>query len=526
MDAVPSFRSFTDIARDLANGQPERVALSFEGRETSYRDFDKRTNQVANALLAASVSKGDRVAYLGKNSDAYFEIFFGASKMGGVATPINWRLAGPEVAFNLQDSRAPILFVGPEFIGTVSKIAGDCADLKTIVAVEERARDWPAFTTWRDANSSEKPRFDLAAQDDVLQLYTSGTTGRQKGVVITAQNLMSLQEVMDRTGAEWAEWAASDVSLVAMPVGHIAGTGWGFWALVRGAKSIVVRDFDPGHILDLIEREKINKLFLVPSALQALVMHPRAREIDYSHVKYISYGASPIPLALLRECVEVFGCGFVQMYGMTETTGTIVALPPEDHTMEENAKMRSAGKPLPGVEVMILDGEGKRLAAHEVGEIAIRSASNMKGYWNLPDATAATIDKDGWLRTGDAGYLDEDGYLYIHDRVKDMIISGGENVYPAEVENAIYGHPEVAEVAVIGVPSQRWGEEVKAVIVAKPGHTPREDDVIAWARERIAAFKAPKSIEIIDAFPRTATGKVLRRELKEKYWRGYERKVN
>jgi acyl-CoA synthetase (AMP-forming)/AMP-acid ligase II len=175
---------------------------------------------------------------------------------------------------------------------------------------------------------------------------------------------------------------------------------------------------------------------------------------------------------------------------------------------------------------MILDGEGKRPAAHEVGEIAIRSASNMKGYWNLPDATAATIDKDGWLRTGDAGYLDEDGYLYIHDRVKDMIISGGENVYPAEVENAIYGHPEVAEVAVIGVPSQRWGEEVKAVIVAKPGHTPREDDVIAWARERIAAFKAPKSIEIIDAFPRTATGKVLRRELKEKYWRGYERKVN
>jgi fatty-acyl-CoA synthase len=278
MDAVPSFRSFTDIARDLANGQPERVALSFEGRETSYRDFDKRTNQVANALLAAGVSKGDRVAYLGKNSDAYFEIFFGASKMGGVATPINWRLAGPEVAFNLQDSRAPILFVGPEFIGTVSKIAGDCPDLKTLVAVEERAQDWPAFTTWRDANSSEKPRFDLAAQDDVLQLYTSGTTGRQKGVVITAQNLMSLQEVMDRTGAEWAEWAASDVSLVAMPVGHIAGTGWGFWALVRGAKSIVVRDFDPGHILDLIEREKTTSFSLcLPLCRHSSCIRERAK---------------------------------------------------------------------------------------------------------------------------------------------------------------------------------------------------------------------------------------------------------
>src|SRR5947209_3483732 len=495
MDAlVASFQSFTGIARDLANSQPERVALSFEGRETSYREFDTHTNQVANALLAAGVNKGDRVAYLGKNSDWYFEIFFGASKMGGAATPINWRLAGPEVAFNLQDSRASILFVGPEFIETVRKIAGDCPDLKTVVALEERARDWPAFATWRDARSGDKPRFDLGPQDEVLQLYTSGTTGRQKGVVITAQNLMSLQEVMDRTGAEWAQWSASDVSLVAMPVGHIAGTGWGFWALVRGAKSIVVRDFDPGHILDLIEREKINKLFLVPSALQALVLHPRARQIDYSHVKYISYGASPIPLALLRQCFEVFGCGFVQMYGMTETTGTIVALPPEDHTMEESAKMRSAGKPLPGVEIMIVDAAGNRLGAQEVGEIAIRSSSNMKGYWNQPDATAATIDKDGWLRTGDAGYLDEEGYLYIHDRVKDMIISGGENVYPAEVENAIYTHPDVAEVAVIGVPSERWGEEVKAVIVPKPGRIPQEADVIRWARERLAAFKVPKSI--------------------------------
>jgi acyl-CoA synthetase (AMP-forming)/AMP-acid ligase II len=228
----------------------------------------------------------------------------------------------------------------------------------------------------------------------------------------------------------------------------------------------------------------------------------------------------------LRECVEVFGCGFVQMYGMTETTGTIVALPPEDHTTGGSAKMRSAGKALLGVELAILDPAGKRLAADEVGEIAIRSPSNMKGYWNLPDATAAAVDSDGWLRTGDAGYLDEEGYLYIHDRVKDMIISGGENVYPAEVENAIYGHPDVAEVAVIGVPSERWGEEVKAIIVPKPGRTPREEDVIAWARERIAAFKAPKSIDVIEAFPRTATGKVLRRQLREKYWQGYARKVN
>jgi long-chain acyl-CoA synthetase len=526
MDAVSSSRSFADVTRHLANAQPDRIALSFEGRETTYAEFERHTNQVANALIAAGVKKGDRVAYFGRNSDSYFEVFFGASKMGGATTPINWRLAGPEVAYILQDSRAPILFVGPEFVNTVQKIAGECPDLKTIISVEESTQGWPAFTAWRDAQPDAPPQIAPDADDNVLQLYTSGTTGRPKGVILMARNLMSLQGVLDRTGAEWAQWSADDVSLIAMPIGHIAGTGWGFWTLFRGAKGIVLRDFDPGHILDLIERDKINKLFLVPSALQALVNHPRARDIDYAQLKYISYGASPIPLALLRQCVEVFGCGFVQMYGMTETTGTIVALPPEDHTMDGSPKMRSAGKALPGVELAILDPSSKRLGADEVGEIAIRSPSNMKGYWNLPDATAATIDKAGWLRTGDAGYLDADGYLYTHDRVKDMIISGGENIYPAEVENAIYGHPDVAEVAVIGVPSERWGEEVKAVIVPKPGRVPQEEDVIRWTRERIAAFKAPKSIDLIDAFPRTATGKVLRRQLREKYWRGRERNVN
>jgi acyl-CoA synthetase (AMP-forming)/AMP-acid ligase II len=322
------------------------------------------------------------------------------------------------------------LFVGPEFVDIVRKIAGECPDLKTIIAVEASTQEWPAFTAWRDARPDAPPQISSGPDDEVLQLYTSGTTGRPKGVMLMARNLMSLQDVLDRTGQEWARWSADDVSLIAMPIGHIAGTGWGFWTLFRGAKGIVLRDFDPGHILDLIERDKINKLFLVPSALQAVVTHPRAREVDYGHLKYISYGASPIPLALLRECVEVFGCGFVQMYGMTETTGTIVALPPEDHTTDGSARMRSAGKALPGVELAILDPSGKRLAAGEVGEIAIRSPSNMKGYWNLPDATAATVDSDGWLRTGDAGYLDEDGYLYIHDRVKDMIISGGEFIPP------------------------------------------------------------------------------------------------
>jgi len=526
MDATANSQSFAEITREFAIAQPDRIALSFEGRNTTYRQFEDHTNQVANALLAAGVNNRDRIAYLGKNSDFYFEVFFGAAKMGAATTPINWRLAGPEVAYILQDSAAPILFVGQEFIGTFGRIAQECPAVKTIIAVEASTGNWPDYTAWRDAAAALPPKVEVGADDDVLQLYTSGTTGLPKGVMLAVRNLMNLRTLMDQSGEEWAKWSASDVSLMAMPIGHIGGTGWGFWTLSCGAKGIVLRDFDPGRILDLVESEKINKLFLVPSALQAIVNHPRARQINYSHLKYISYGASPIPLALLRECVEVFGCGFVQMYGMTETTGAIVALPPEDHSLEGTAKMRSAGKPLPGVELAIVDASGKRLPAREVGEIAIRSASNMKGYWNRPDATAATIDEEGWLHTGDAGYLDEEGYLFIHDRLKDMIISGGENVYPAEVENANYTHPDVAEVAVIGVPSERWGEEVKAVIVPKPGRIPQEADVIRWARERLAAFKVPKSIDVIDAFPRNATGKVLKRELREKYWKGYERQVN
>ncbi len=526
MDAVAHPQSFAETTRKLADTQPDRVALSFEGRHTTYADLEKHTNQAANALIAAGIKKGDRIAFLGKNSDSYFEVFLGAGKMGGTTTPINWRLAAPEVVYILQDSRAPILFVGPEFVDAIPGIAGQCPDLKTIIAVEDSTRGWPDYISWRDRQPASAPQADVGADDDVLQLYTSGTTGRPKGVMIAARNLANLPKMLDRTNEEWARWSADDVSLMTMPIGHIGGTGWGFWTLACGAKGIVLRDFDPGRILDLVEDEKINKVFLVPSALQAIVSHPRARQIDYSHLKYISYGASPIPLALLRECVEVFGCGFVQMYGMTETTGVVAALPPEDHSLEGSPKMRSAGKALPGVEIAILDENGKRLSPSEVGEIAIRTASNMKGYWNLPEATAATIDKEGWLRTGDAGYLDEEGYLYIHDRVKDMIISGGENVYPAEVENAIYGHPDVEEVAVIGVPSERWGEEVKAIIVPKPGRTPQQDDIIRWARERLAAFKAPKSIDLIDVFPRNASGKILRRELREKYWKGYARQVN
>ena len=344
--------------------------------------------------------------------------------------------------------------------------------------------------------------------------------------MLSNRALLELRPLHAASDFGWNRWTPDDVSLVAMPVFHIGGTGWGITGLYNGAKGVIAREFDPNGVLDFIARDRISKLFMVPAAMQIVLRHPQARNVDYSCLKYVLYGASPIPLDLLKEAMEVFGCGFVQMYGMTETSGTIVALPPEDHLVGGGPRMRSAGKPLPGVELAILDEGGGRLPPHQVGEIATRSAANMSGYWNLPEATAKTLDAEGWLRTGDAGYLDEDGYVYIHDRVKDMIITGGENVYPAEVENAVFGHPAVADVAVIGVPDRKWGEAVKAVVVRKPGCDPTPAEIIAWARERVAGYKTPKSVEFIEALPRNASGKILRRDLREPYWAGHERRVS
>jgi len=515
-----------DIARYHARERPDAAALVFEGRESSFADFDRRTNQVANALLAEGLKAGDRIAYVGKNSDHYFELLFGATKMGAVMTPIGWRLAPPEAAYIIADAEAQLVFVGLEVIGHAAEVAQSLAKPPKVVAMEAGEHVYLLYETWRDAAADADPATPIDSTGVAVQLYTSGTTGKPKGAMLSHRNILGGRQAAASANMAWNNWGPDDVSLVAMPVAHIGGTGWGIVGLMNGAKGLVAREFDPFKVLDFIEHGRVSKMFMVPAALQIVVRQPRAREVDFSRLKYILYGASPIPLDLLRECMEVFGCGFCQQYGMTETTGTIVYLPPEDHDPAGNPRMRAAGLPMPGVEIKVIDETGAPVATGAVGEVAVRSISNMPGYWKLPEATASTIDAEGWLRTGDAGYLDEDGYLYIHDRVKDMIISGAENIYPAEVESAIYGHPDVAEVAVIGVPDERWGEAVKAVVVAKPGHEIDAADIIAFARTRIAHFKAPKSVDFIDALPRNASGKILRKDLREPYWAGRERRVN
>jgi acyl-CoA synthetase (AMP-forming)/AMP-acid ligase II len=525
MSDIADAANLADIIRAQGKVSGYTTAFEFEGRRTSFAGLDIHTNRVANGLVSLGVKPRERVAYLGKNSDIYFELLLGAMKANVVMAPVNWRLAGPEIAFIVEDCKAAVLFVGPEFVDQVRGIQSQLPCVRIFMTTEGGAPDWLDFAAWRDAQPSTDPKVPIAAKDIAIQLYTSGTTGKPKGAMLSHANFLSLVRAGGDQRPDWNKWSNDDVSLVAMPVFHIGGSGWGVLGLYHGAKGVIAREFDPTKVLDFFEQSGITKLFMVPAAMQFVVRQPRAREVDFSKLKYMLYGASPIPAALLKECIEVFKCGFVQMYGMTETTGTIVALAPEDH-VEGLDRMRSAGKALPGVELAILDAEGNKLPPGEVGEIATRSGSNMAGYWNLPEATAKTLDADNWLRTGDAGYLDQDGYLYIHDRIKDMIISGGENIYPAEVESAICDHPDVAEVAVVGVPDDQWGEAVKAIVVMKPGKKSTPADIIGFTRQRIAGFKTPKSVDFIEALPRNASGKILRRHLRDPYWAGKDRQVN
>jgi acyl-CoA synthetase (AMP-forming)/AMP-acid ligase II len=518
MRDITSLMTFDEFLTHWAEDRPDFAALSEEDRRWTYEDLEDRTARVATALIAAGLKKGDRIAWIGKNSDVYFTLFFGAARLGVVMTPIGWRLAPPEWAYIVNDTEAKLIFTGPGFENVGAALAGKLLNDPRLVPVEE-ARAM-IETTVRAA-------FDPSGPDDaVLQLYTSGTTGNPKGVPLSNRNLFALRKQTMAAGLAHAKWDDDEVVLVAMPCAHIGGTGLGIMALAAGLPGHVLAEFTPDGFFDAVEHHGVTRLFIVPAALGILINHPRCPTVDFSRLKYILYGAAPIPLEMLRQCIDMFKCEFIQNYGMTETTGTIVMLPPEDHDPAGNARMRSAGKALPGVDLKIVDDAGNELPVGKVGELITRSSNNMAGYWNLPDASAKTIETGGWIRTGDAGYMDADGYLYIHDRVKDMIISGGENVYPAEVESAIYGHPDVLEVAVVGVPDDKWGEAVKAFCVPKPGHQIEPESVIAYARERIAGFKVPKSVDVISTLPRNAGGKILRKDLRAPYWAGRDRQVN
>jgi long-chain acyl-CoA synthetase len=512
------------IVRQHAEERPDQVAIVYGDREVTWRELDERSSRLANALLAAGVTANDRIARIEKNAPDYFELAFAASKVNAVLVDVNWRLAPAEMRQIIDDAGARVLFVGDEFTPCLEKIEAELTSVERTVLLGAADATHESIDAFADAQLAEDPGHEGSSQDICLQLYTSGTTGLPKGVMLSNQNLFSFIEEVPK---QW-EFTPESVSHVVMPTFHIAGSGWGLVSLAMGSRMILDREVDPVRILQEVEAHKITHAIYVPAVLQFLQIVPNAHDHDLSSMELVAYGASPITEQVLRAAMAQFATAkFVQVYGLTETTGAVVQLDSEDHDPEHRPELlRSAGKPYPWIELRVVGGDGEDVAQGEIGEIWIRGVQVMVGYWNNPSETDRAITPDGWFRSGDAGYLDEQGYLFLHDRVKDMIVSGGENVYPAEVENAVMGCPGVADVAVIGVPDDKWGEAVKAIVVKQPDAEVTAEQVIAWARERIAGFKVPKSVDFVGELPRNPSGKILKKDLRSPYWEGRERQIN
>jgi long-chain acyl-CoA synthetase len=512
-----------DIVRVQAARRGTSAGLVCGAGTLTFAELYERSRAVAGALAGAGVGVQDRVAVVERNCTEVLEVVFGAALGNAVAVNVNWRLAPPEILQILVDAGAGVVVVGAEFFAAVEAIEADLGDSVKIVALGRHPR-WEAYEEWLSRHDPSDPGHVSAAGDVAFQLYTSGTTGLPKGVMLTTSNLVS---AWSNVQVAWGFDPGQSVNLALMPMFHIAGLGWATAGLYHGCRTVVLRDVDPAGVLETLSAEHITHAFMVPAVIQMLLQSPDVDKADFGCLRTLAYGASPIPAPVLERALTVMGCDFIQLYGLTETTGAITQLEPEDHDpVGRPGLLRSCGRPYPWVELRIVDpATGRDAPTGQVGELWTRGPQNMAGYWNNPVATAAAIDAEGWLRTGDAGYLDDEGFVYLHDRVKDMIVSGGENVYPAEVENALMRHPDVADVAVFGVPDERWGEAVKATVVLAGGASVTSDELISFCHQYLAGYKCPKSIDFAESLPRNPSGKLLKRELRAPYWEGFQRQV-
>ena len=503
-------QSLDDLLRRSARNAPAAPALGPIAAAVSFADLDARVDQIAGALLKEG-RPGDRVAILGRNSAEQVELLLGILRAGQTALPINWRLARQEIAYILEHSGAARLFADAALLDT----ARDARTDRPIV-LQSLAPD--AFAAWRGAAI---PGAAPAANRDALALlmYTSGTTGLPKGVMLTHGNVLDSLTIF---GDAPLHLGAEDVVFAPAPMFHITGIGPVLRAVQTGARLIVAGQFDPDDAVRTMAREGVSYTTLAPAMIQACLASPALDETPPDRLRIIVYGGSPIAPAMLEEARARIGCAFAQCYGLTETTGPVTILTPDDHAPGRDLLL-SCGRPPSGVEIAVAGENGRMAAPGETGEILVRGPVIMAGYADNAEATAATIC-GGWLRSGDAGYLDAEGYLFIRDRVKDMIVSGGENIYPVEVEKALADHPHVADVAVIGIPDAKWGETVLALIVPTKS-APDTAAIDAFCRERIAGYKCPRRIEFVASIPRNAAGKILRRELREPYWNTQDRKV-
>lgn len=521
-------RNVADVLRKHAREAGYSIALVFGDRETDYATLDRQASAIANGLIAAGIRPSDRVGLIAKNSDDFIALYYGCAKAGAVLVPVNWRLAGPEMAYIINDSGAKVLVLGSGYhdMGLEHRLLTPGVELT--LAIDGQADGTAGlddFRTWYDRHSDVDPMVQVLATDIAAQLYSSGTTGHPKGVQLSHFSCYELWPILSSSETKaYGRWTADDVNLICMPLYHVGGLNNALAGLYVGARTVIMAEAIPAEILRLIPQHRVTKSFMVPALILFLLQSPGCADTDFSSIDEIWYGAAPIPAELLRQAIEVVGNKFGQAYGMTESNGGGVYMSPDEHDLSKPERLRACGRAVPGYEIRVVDDAGNEVSTGEVGEIVIRSSTLMSGYWNLPDATASAL-KNGWLHSGDAGYFDDEQFLYIYDRVKDMVISGGENIYPAEVESALFGHPAIADVAIIGVPDERWGEAIKAVVVRKAGEDVTEAEVIAYARERIAHYKCPKSVDFIAELPRNPTGKILKRELRAPYWEKVGRNV-
>lgn len=520
----PRLQTVAETIAFQAEQGPTRIALLCEGRELSYGELHLQSNRCGHALRAAGLERGARIGYLGRESEHYYEIFFGCAKSETVLVPINWRLTPGEVDHILRDSNTEILFVESEFLGLALEAKERLPSLRDVIEIGGSAQKSPSFADWKGRASDDPLVPSTGTDDPIVQLYTSGTTGLPKGVVLAQRSFFAIRQGLADAGLDWIDWVPGDVSLIGIPGFHVAGIWWAMQGFIAGVPNVVMPLFRAKDAAQAIREQKVSTTLIVPAMLHMILAEPTEGPDDYASLRKIAYGGSPISESLLSRGLEVLGCQFTQLYGLTETGNAAVCLPAEEHVIG-SPLMRAAGRPLPGVKVKVIDRSGAEVAAGVVGEICVHTPAAMLEYWNNETATAETL-VEGWLHTGDAGYLDEQGYVFISDRIKDTIIVAGENVYPAEVENALCKHPAVSEAAVIGVPDERWGEALLAFIRPEDGQQVKARELMMSLKGVIADFKIPSRYEFIDALPRNPSGKILRRILRDKYWSHMDRKVN
>ncbi|QQC91173.1 fatty acid--CoA ligase [Streptomyces alfalfae] len=510
--------TLTRSSRAHAGGRAEHAAIVCEGRTTTYAKLHRESNRAAHALRDAGIGTGDRVAYLGRESENYYLTILACAKAGAVLVPVNWRLTRAEVDHILRDSGAALLFVDDEFWETADRVKPHLPGLRTVVRVDGTDSEGePARGTGLPAWYANHPTTDLepgtGPDDAVVQIYTSGTTGLPKGAVLPHRSFFTLPAAMREHGVDWIDWLPDDVSLISLPGFGIAGIGWFMHTFNAGATSVVMPQFIPQEAVRLIREHKVTITFAAPAMLQMMMAERGAGPEAFASMRKIAYGAAPMSETLLTRCLEVFGCEFAQIYASTETGSVAVCLPPEAHRPGAGL-LRSVGRPCPGNEVKVIGPDGETLPPGETGQICVRAPSKMLGYWNLPEATERTMVGE-WLHMGDAGYLDEDGYVYLRDRMNDTIIVAGQNIYPAEVEKALAAHPAVSDAAVVGLPDARWGEAVHAVVVLRPGAMVKPRELLLALRGKLADYKIPGAFHFADDLPRNPSGKILRRAVRE-----------